>query len=64
MDYYETNSCDECHQVRKVRILHHNGEDVLALCAKCAPRLHKAYLPTGKPPVKRSINSISVITQK
>lgn len=64
MDYYETNCCDECHKVRKVRILHHNGEDVLALCAKCAPRLHKEYLPTGKPPVKRTINNINVIIRK
>ena len=64
MDYYETNCCDECHQVRKVRILHHNGEDVLALCAKCAPNLHKSYLPTGKPPVKRKVDTINVITRK
>jgi hypothetical protein len=54
MDYYETNSCDQCCQIRKVRILHHNGVDVLALCAKCAPKLHKTYLPTGKAAPKRN----------
>lgn len=45
MDYYEKNCCDECFKVRKVRILHHNGEGVIALCAKCAPRLHRVKLP-------------------
>lgn len=48
MDYYETNYCDQCHQIRIVRILHHNGIDVLALCIKCSPKLHRTYLPTGK----------------
>ena len=41
MDYYETNYCDECKEIRKVRIVYHNGVDVLAVCARCAPKLHK-----------------------
>lgn len=64
MDYYEINTCDQCYQVRKVRILHHNGVDVLALCAKCNPRLHRVHLPTGKSPVNRKVSTINVISKK
>ena len=63
MDYYEKNSCDKCYEVRKVRIIHHSGEDVLALCSNCAPRLHKANLPTGKSPLKLKNNCIKIITR-
>jgi hypothetical protein len=38
MDYIKTTCCDGCSRKAPCVRLHSNGQEVLALCDRCAPR--------------------------